>query len=733
MSKLIASAAIRASHEILEKVDSLLTEVTAEKGEDFQFEFMDTGYFLPQIYAMTGFAVKTLKDMRTALEAYARPLLKPVPEEKVYKPYLGEALDAGMATLFAQEILMALRYIKGLEPVTDPEMNLTYNGFITDSILRDLGFQLVDGSMPGYVVILGAAESDERAEQIVRDLQQKNILIFLAGHVKGNSVTKQLHRRGVEMGWPTRIVPLGPDTEHTIYALDWAARAGLTFGGLKAGDYALNLKYSLNRVFAFAMVLGDLDDMKWATGAGAINQGFPAVCDTDVPEIRPRGVCTYEHVVRELDQDKIVQTAIETRGLKIIVEKPPIPVAYGPAFEGERIRKEDTFLEFGGNQSPSFELVRMLNLDEVEDGKVELIGTENVEKYEAGGVVPLGVVIEVAGRKMQKDFEPVLERKTHDFVNMAQGVWHMGQRDICWSRISKSAFSEGFRIHHFGEIHVAMMKSKFPAIVDKVQVKIYTDEKDVVRLRDEARKVYHERDIRVANMTDESVDTYYSCLLCQSFAPNHVCVVSPERLGLCGAVNWMDAKAAFEINPTGWNQPVKKGETLDAVKGRWTGVEEYVKKESHGALDGFSAYSLMDAPMTSCGCFEAIVSVVPEANGIMIVDRGYPGMTPIGMKFSTLAGTVGGGTQTPGFTGIGKYFITSRKFLTADGGFKRIVWLTTSIKNQLGEALKKRAEEIGEPDLLNKIADETVAVDAEQLVAFLTEKGHPALTMESMF
>jgi acetyl-CoA synthase len=733
MSKEIASAAIRASHEIMEKVKKMLDEVIAEKGSDFEFEFPDTAYFLPHLYCLTGFACKTLGDMKQALEEKAIPLLTQVPDEKVYKPYLGETLDAGMATLFAQEIMMAIRYIKGLEPVTDPEMDLTYNGFIGDSILRDLGFQLVDGSMPGYVVILGAAESDDRAEQIVRDLQQKNILTFLAGNVNGESVTKQLHRKGVEMGWPTRIIPLGPDTEHTIYALHWAARAGLTFGGLKAGDYKMNLKYSLNRVFAFAIALGEMDEMKWATGAGAINQGFPAVCDTMVPEIRPRGVCTYEHVVRELDQDKIVQTAIETRGLKIIVEKPPVPVAYGPAFEGERIRKEDTFLEFGGNKSPAFELVRMVELDQVEDGKIEVIGTENVEKYEKGGVLPLGILVEVAGRKMQKDFEPVLERKIHDFANMAQGVWHMGQRDICWTRVSKDAFNEGFRIEHYGEIYVAMMKSKFPAITDKVQVKIFTDQEEVERLCDEARQVYHERDIRVANMTDESVDVYYSCLLCQSFAPNHVCVVSPERLGLCGAVNWMDAKAAFEINPTGGNQPVKKGETTDAVKGRWKGVDEYVQKESHGALEGFSAYSLMDAPMTSCGCFEAIVAVVPEANGIMIVDRGFPEMTPIGMKFSTLAGTVGGGTQTPGFTGIGKYFLTSKKFLTADGGFKRIVWLTTGIKEQFKEELQKRAEEIGDPDFMDKVADETVATDAEQLVAFLTEKGHPALTMESIF
>jgi len=731
MSKLIASAAIRGAHRLVAQADEMLEKAIAEKGKDFVFEFPDTAFYLPMIYAMTGFSVKTLADMKVAL-GMAKELLHQEPEEHIWKPYLGEALDSGMATLFAEEIILALRYINGLEPVVDTETGYVYNGFITDTIQRNLGIQLVDGRMPGFAAIIGSAPDDDTAVKIVRELQEKNILIFLSGHVNGNSVTKQLIRKNVELGWDTYIVPLGPETEHTLYALDWAVRASLIFGGKKPGDYKAHLKYTKDRVFAFALVLGELDDIKWSTGAGAINMGFPAVCDTDVPVIHPTGVCTYEEVDRELDHRRIVQKAIEVRGLKVVVEKPPIPVAYGPAFEGERIRKEDMFIEFGGQRSPAFEWVRMRELNEIEDGKVIIVGTDVDKRYSNGGLMPIGIVVDVAGRKMQKDFEPIIERKLHHNINEAQGLWHMGSRDIIWMRISNQAFKDGITLEHIGVIHNTMTHSRFKSIVDKVQVTLYLDEKDVLSLQEEAKKVYKERDRRLAGLTDESVDTFYSCLLCQSFAPTHVCVISPERLGLCGAYNWLDTKAAFEIDPTGGNQPILKGETIDPLKGRWAGVDEYLKRNSGGKVETLNLYTIMDNPMTSCGCFECIVSIIPETNGVMIVNRGYTGMTPIGMKFSTLAGSVGGGTQNPGFMGIGVNFITSKKFLFADGGLKRIVWMTKSLKERINEEFKKRAKEEGMPDLLDKIADETVAEDSEKLLEFLTSVGHPALGMEPM-
>ena len=184
----------------------------------------------------------------------------------------------------------------------------------------------------------------------------------------------------------------------------------------------------------------------------------------------------------------------------------------------------------------------------------------------------------------------------------------MGQRDIIWIRISKAAKAKGFRIRHLGEILHAKFLNDYPAIVDKVQVTLFTDARGGGGAASaEARQTYRARNHRLESLTDESVDTFYSCLLCQSFAPNHVCVITPERLGLCGAYNWLDGKAAYEIDPTGPNQPLAKGECLDPVRGQWTGINEYVYANSKHTIERFNAYSMMDHPMTSCGCFEAIV------------------------------------------------------------------------------------------------------------------------------
>jgi acetyl-CoA synthase len=403
-------------------------------------------------------------------------------------------------------------------------------------------------------------------------------------------------------------------------------------------------------------------------------------------------------------------------------------VPFSAAFEGERVRKADMSVQFGGKYSSAFEYLKMKSMDEIEDSKVAVIGPEIVSMKE-GESYPLGILVEVAGRKMSADFEPILERQIHKFLNYAMGIFHMGQRDMNWIRISKDARKAGFSIHHFGDILVAKLHDEYGAIVDKVQVTLYTNEADMAKLLAEAKAAYDSRDSRIAGMTDESVDTFYSCTLCQSFAPDHVCIVSPERLGLCGAYSWLDARAAHEITPTGGNQPVKKLAVLDKDKGIWEGVNKFVADASHQHTTSMAAYSLMDSPMTSCGCFECIVAVVPEANGVMIVNREYSGETPVGMKFTALASTVGGGAQTPGFIGVGRLYIASRKFISADGGLRRVVWMPKELKEAIADKLTKRCSEIGDAKLFEKIADETVATDAAALVEHMTKVGHPALSM----
>jgi acetyl-CoA synthase len=119
-------------------------------------------------------------------------------------------------------------------------------------------------------------------------------------------------------------------------------------------------------------------------------------------------------------------------------------------------------------------------------------------------------------------------------------------------------------------------------------------------------------------------------------------------------------------------------------------------------------------------------------NGIMTVDRDYAGMTPCGMKFTTLAGSVGGGNVTPGFVGHSKQYICSKKFIMAEGGIKRLVWMPKKLKEDMRERLQKRGEEMGVPNFVDMIADETVGTTEDEILPFLTEKNHPALTMDPM-
>ncbi len=725
MSKLICSSAINGAIDWVVKAEADVLKAIDEKGIDHPISFPSTMFYLPIIYSFTGRKMETLGDLREILK-YTRTLLPARIMDKEWLPYLGQTLDAGAAALFACEAIEAVKYVMGPNPVDG-----IWLGAANDIIMRERGVEFVDGSAPGFAAITGAAPDNATAVKIAKELQQKNLYVFMAGATNGVQFAEQLAAEGVQLGWETRLVPFGKDVSALVYALGFANRAALSFGGVKPGDFKKNLKYNQNRIFAFVMAMGEVDEEKYALAAGAINYGFPVIANTDIPEILPTGVCTYEHVVSNVPLENMVEKSLEVRGCKIKITKVPVPVAYGAAFEGERIRKEDTRVEFGGNKTSAFEFVTSADFDDITDGEIELIGPD-VDSVPEGGALPLAIWVEVAGRKMQTDFEPILERQIHHMVNGAEGIWHMGQRDIVWTRISKDGFKKGLRVKDYGKIIHAKFLSDYPAIVDKVKVTLITDEAEVEKRLKVAREVYDQRNRRLEAMTDESVDTFYSCLLCQSFAPDHVCVITPERLGLCGAYNWLDGKAAFEIDETGPNQPIIKGECLDPVKGIWQGVNDYVYPNSHKTVDSYCAYSIMDRPMTSCGCFESIVAYVPECNGVMIVNREFLEDTPVGMTFSALAGNVGGGVVTPGFMGVGKVFLTSRKFLFAEGGYARVVWMPKELKEAMREDLEKRFGEQNLEGFFDKIADETIATAAEDVRAFMEKVGHPALKMEDM-
>ena len=723
MSDVLVDLGCKGSEAVLSATRAALEKAVAEKGKDALIGFPETNYYLPLINALLNIEVKTLVDCLEAL-TQAEGLNKNIPAKSGLSiPALGGILNKGLATLLCEEILSALMVLNKEHPCKETI------GFLPDNLLRSLGIQLVDGRIAGIGVVLGPAKDEDASVALIRDFQTRSIVSLLMGNIKGNTFKKQLESKGVELGLEDYVVPLGEDYLSAIYAVNFAVRAALIYGGCKPGQWQQILEYVRNRVPAFVLLLGYVDEVLVATGLGALAFGFPIITDLDVPQLGKIDTTLYEALITEKDYSKLASKCIVTRGIKVKLAEVAIPVPYAAAFEGERVRKEQLHAEFGGKGGLSFEYLTSGSDADIDDGKVVLTGPDIDQLKEGRKSMPLAIIVKVSGRKMQSDFEPILERQIHRFVNYAMGIMHVGQRDMNWIRVSKDAYAKGFRVKHIGVILHAMLHQEYNAIVDKIQVELFTNEEDVKKLLPAAKKSYDERDERISGMSDESVDTFYSCLLCQSFAPNHVCIVTPERLGLCGAYSWLDAKASFEIMPSGPNQPIEKGALIDKRLGQWKNINDFVYTRLNKSIEAVSMYSLMEAPQSSCGCFECILAIIPEVNGVMVVHRDYAGITPSGMNFTTLAGSVGGGVQTPGFLGVGKLYITSKKFIAAEGGLARLVWMPKELKEVLRDKLTKRCQEIGQPDLLERIADETVATTSEELLDYLNKQKHPALTM----
>ena len=679
-------------------------------GADKKIAFPDTAYFLPTIYAATGVKVQTLGDLPACVGVLKSLITN--------KEDLGEALNAGLATAVGAEILEALKYVDNADPYAD-ESGI---GFIPDPIIRSLGVPLVTGDIPGVAVVLGKADDPAAVTSIVKDYQSKGILTLMIG-----DVIEQAAEGGVKMGLDLRVVPLGHDVTAVIHAVEVAVRAGLIFGNLQPGDLPALLAYTKDRVPAFVNTFGELSNIVVSAGAGAIALGFPVVVDVDLGENQVPGA--LESVT---DHSMTVKRSLELRNIKIKVKELPIPVAFAAAFEGEIIRKKDVYVEFSSHKNPTSELVLCRSADQVEDHKITIDGPEIPENATEMIEMPLATFVEVYGEKMQPDFESVLERKIHAWFNYMEGVMHTGQRNLFRIRISKDAFAAGLRLQHFGEVLYYMIMDEFDSVVDKCQVTFITDKAKVDKfLAEVSMPRYKERDDRLASLTDESVDTFYTCILCQSFAPSHCCIITPERQGLCGAVSWLDAKATKELTPTGPSQPIAKVDCLDERTGRYETVNEMIKEATHGAVENVTLYSLVEDPMTSCGCFECICGILPEANGVVIVNREYVGQTPTGMTFGELASMTGGGVQTPGFMGHGRSFISSKKFIKAEGGLERIVWMPKELKDDVAEKLNKTAKELyGVDNFADMICDDSIATDVNEVLAFLESKNHPALKMD---
>ena len=691
-----------------ERTVAAIDAAIATYGEGESVSFPNTAYSLPCYYGVTGVKINTLGEMKAAMANIKSMMTR--------NNRLQDAFDSGIASALCAEFLEALKYLGGAEPYAEPEM-----GHLTDAFVRNLGVPLVTGDIPGVAVIIGGAEDPAETVALAKSYQAQGILVTLTG----DSI-KHCADAGMSLGESVRVCPLGYEMQSVIHVVSVAVRAALIFGNVTPGDFKTLAKYTMDRVKAFVNAYKPLSDEIVSYGAGAICLGFPVVSNETENMFR-----VPKSLIQQLDTAKWNATSLEARDIKLKITNIDIPVAFATAFEGEIIRRGDMQVEVDGSRVDCFELVQTKEAAEVEDHKITVIGPE-IDEIPVGSKISLSYTVNVAGKAMQADFESVMERKFHSWINCIEGVMHTGQRDMIRVRISKADFEAGFKFRHIGEVLYAKVKSEFEAVVDKCEVVIVVDAEQNKELRAHANEVFNTRDARLASMTDESVDTFYTCIMCQAFSPSHVCIVTPERLGLCGAVSWLDAKATQELDPAGPCQPIPKEGCQDERLGRYDSMDEAVCKYSQGAVERITLYSLFQDPMTSCGCFECICGVEPCSMGVVITCREHAGMTPLGMSFSEMASMTGGGVQTPGFMGHGKHFISSHKFIAAEGGPGRIVWMPKMLKDQMRERLDATALDMyGVENFTDMIADETICTeDPEELLNYLSEVGHPVLGME---
>jgi acetyl-CoA decarbonylase/synthase complex subunit beta len=396
-----------------------------------------------------------------------------------------------------------------------------------------------------------------------------------------------------------------------------------------------------------------------------------------------------------------------------------IPVEIGVIYEGERIRWKDAQVELGGpRQEHKFELVKARSLEEIKDGHVTIFGPD-LKDLQPGLSYPFGILIEVAGKDIEEDLEGVIERRIHEYINFIEGFMHLNQRYDVQLRLNKKSFNKGLNSFTIvGKILERLYKSEMP-FIEKIQITFITDPSQVTTMFKEAITTYETRDAKARGMKDEAADAFYGCTLCQSFAPTHACIITPQRYSNCGAISWFDGRAAARIDPKGPLFKIDKGECLDEWKGEFTGANEALKEKTLGEIDRVWLYTAFDYPHTSCGCFEGLAFYIPEVEGLGLVYRDYKGKTVNGLPFATMADSAAGGRQVDGFHGVSIEYLRSPKFLQVDDGWNRIVWMPSNIKDRVKDYIPA--------DVVDKIATENDVETLDQLKEFLEHQNHPVL------
>ena len=581
-----------------------------------------------------------------------------------------------------------------------------------DALVRQEGIGFIDGSIPGYTLMFG--DDVAQISEIVASLIQKQIIVFIIEDVMQDA----LRDAGVPTGWDAGVVLMSMNN-----ALGFIIHVSQVFSQDDGQDAVLN--YARERLRGFTLIMGEPTPDRLMQAQVAHTLGCPLLSTAELPpSLEPGGIIVdYSAAIGGVEPCNIVQQGIEERGLQIQVPLPELPLAYSPDFSGQVVRDDACGACLSG-----VELT--VTGEDILDGRIAVIGPD----LDSGlrGNQSYALLIEVSGREMQADFEPVLERQIETMLNELDGVAHRGQRKMVTLRITQKAVDNGLSLRHLGEILHARYHNEYGMILSRVQITFFTEPAQIEAIRARAQATYEQRDKRLSSLADEDVETFYTCNLCQTIAAGHLCVISPEHPGVCGAVDWMDARAAVSIRAVGPNQAIDKDGLIDSRLGQWESVNRMVQQESGGARTAYSLYSLMQDPGSACGDFECITAMLPGCNGVMIVERDYEGMTPSGMNWEMLYELVAAGAPIPGFMGHSKRALHRDKFISAEGGWQRIVWMNHKLREKLRPVLEVLVTDSGLEGFVDMIATEETGLTDDAILDWMQTCAHPALSLNPM-
>jgi len=507
--------------------------------------------------------------------------------------------------------------------------------------------------------------------------KRANGWICIVGDADRGEIEAAVNRR-----WQFKFFSGPTRATHVYVLLNMLARYAYVYGRIPFGDAHAASHFIEDYTPGLLICRGRMGDLELTLSLAAMKMGVPAIVPTSYPF--PLG-----RTVRADSLDDVAGAVVAFPNIRRLLKTPDIPQL--PEYcDPENAKRQVPQDIVWGDTPDSFYIVRK--------GMVDRTGTQVVGSPGNGARSPLGIIVTIDAEPMDAFDRHYIERQVITKLTQVAGVGvtFTDDRFLIWQ-----ARDAKFKPDRIGEVLIAAIRHEWPKLA-KVGVRIVFDPQSLATLSAVVRREKLARRQEIDEATEESMDRTYACVGCSPFAPDHMCVITPQRPPQCnrpfemiktGALYGYDdmtnihhSQLHRDINSF---RVVDKGRCLDPLRGEWEGPNAAAAQLTGGRTKRIQLHCIDEFPHTGCGCFRLILfkTDLPRP-GIGIMDAQYEGAAPDGRRWVDLHYCLAG-KQAPGMAGACPAYLTSAKFLQAHGGWKSVVWVSPKVAEIMGGRLLK--------------------------------------------